>query len=158
MGSEKMGSEKMGSERMRSGKIKRSTVRGSMTVEMSFLMPMILFLIMECILAVFYYHDKNILSGAAYETVVVGSTKMREKNGVKKGELENLFRQRSGGKCILFGTSEVTAAVSEEEVKVTVTASRRWMKVSVVKKAAVTEPETYIRDIRKLTGKKAEAG
>ena len=41
--------------------------RGSMTVEMSFLMPMILFLIMGCILAVFYYHDKNILSGAAYE-------------------------------------------------------------------------------------------
>ena len=61
-------------------------VQASMTVEMSFLMPMILFLIMGCILAVFYYHDKNILSGAAYETAVVGSTKAREKEGIKEGE------------------------------------------------------------------------
>ncbi|MBP3469913.1 MAG: pilus assembly protein, partial [Lachnospiraceae bacterium] len=49
---------------------------------MSFLMPMILFLILSCILAVFYYHDKNIISGAAYETAVVGSTKAREREGV----------------------------------------------------------------------------
>lgn len=78
------------------GWMRVGNVRGSMTVEMSFLMPMILFLIMGCILAVFYYHDKNILSGAAYETAVVGSTKAREKDGVEEGELEQLFRQRVG--------------------------------------------------------------
>ena len=66
------------------------TVQGSMTVETSFLMPTILFLIMGCILAVFYYHDKNILSGAAYETAVVGSAKAREKDGVAEEELEQL--------------------------------------------------------------------
>ena len=54
-------------------------LKGSMTVEMSFLMPMIMFLIMGCILTVFYYHDKNVLSGAAYETAVAGSTRMRER-------------------------------------------------------------------------------
>ena len=74
--------------------IKKYKLQGSMTVEMSFLMPMIMFLIMGCILAVFYYHDKNILSGAAYETAVVGSTKARAKDGIKEGELEMLFYQR----------------------------------------------------------------
>ena len=59
-------------------------LNGSMTIEMSFLMPIILFLIMNCILVVFYYHDKNVLAGAAYETAVVGSTKAREKEGVKE--------------------------------------------------------------------------
>ena len=62
--------------------MKMKRLQGSMTVEMSFLMPMILFLIMACILAVFYYHDKNILAGAAYETAVAGSTKAREKDGI----------------------------------------------------------------------------
>ena len=33
-------------------------MKGSMTVEMSFLMPMILMLIMSSILAAFYFHDK----------------------------------------------------------------------------------------------------
>lgn len=126
------------------------TVQGSMTVEMSFLMPMILFLIMGCILAVFYYHDKNILSGAAYETAVVGSTKAREKDGVKEGELETLFYQRAGDKCILFPRQQVTITVTEDEIEVTVNALRRYMGISVVKRAAVTEPENYIRDIRRI--------
>ena len=36
----------------------KKTLKGSFTVEMSLLMPFLLFLIMGCILTVFYYHDK----------------------------------------------------------------------------------------------------
>lgn len=127
-----------------------SGVRGSMTVEMSFLMPMILFLIMGCILAVFYYHDKNILSGAAYETAVTGSTKVREKDGVKEGELEQLFQQRVGRKCILFPGAQAEIVIGREEIEVTATSSRKGMKISVSKRAAVTDPEKYIRDLGRL--------
>ena len=105
---------------------------------------------MGCILAVFYYHDKNILSGAAYETAVVGSTKAREKDGVEEGELEQLFRQRVGKKCILFPGAQAAISVGKDEIEVTAAASRRGMKVSVSKKAAVTDPENYVRDLRRL--------
>lgn len=121
-----------------------------MTVEMSYLMPMILFLILGCILALFYYHDKNLISGAAYETAVVGSTKAREKEGVKSGELETLFAQRIRGKCILFAAPSASVSVGEEEVRVAVSASHGAMRLSVEKAAAVTEPEKHIRDRRKI--------
>lgn len=137
----------------RDGWKRRYEVRGSMTVEMSFLMPMILFLIMGCVLAVFYYHDKNILAGAAYETVVVGSTKVREREEVKKGELESLFYQRAGNKCILFANPQVAIRTSKDEIEAKVNVSRRYMRLSVTKKAAVTEPERYIREIRRSEGK-----
>ena len=75
-------------------RIRLKKVNGSMTVEMSLLMPIILFLILSCILAVFYFHDKNIIAAAAYETSVVGSTKMREAEGVDEGELTALFAER----------------------------------------------------------------
>ena len=133
--------------------MKRYEMQGSITVEMSYLMPLILFLIMSCILAVFYYHDKNILSGAAYETAVVGSTKAREKIGVKAGELESLFGQRTGNKCILFARPQAAVKISEDEIVVTANASRKYMKVSVVKRASVTDPEKTIRDLRRLKGK-----
>ena len=94
--------------------MKKYMVRGSMTVEMSVLMPMILFLIMGCILAVFYFHDKNILSGTAYETAVVGSTKARDKNGVKPGELEALFHQRVKDKCILLTRTQVSVQIEKD--------------------------------------------
>lgn len=125
-------------------------LRGSMTVEMSFLMPMILFLIMNCILAVFYYHDKTILAGAAYETVVVGSTKMREKEPPEEGELKELFRERVDGKCILFPGYNAVISISDQKIEMNVTASKGRWKVSVVKKAAVTEPEKYIRNYRRI--------
>ena len=64
---------------------KQRWLKGSFTVEMAFLIPMILFLIMGCIRISFYYHDKNIIAGAAYETAVTGSTKVREMRYSKKG-------------------------------------------------------------------------
>ena len=70
---------------------KKHALNGSFTVEMSLLMPMILFLVMGCVLACFYYHDKNIIAGAAYETAAVGSTKAREKDGIQEAELKSLI-------------------------------------------------------------------
>lgn len=123
---------------------------GSFTVEMSLLMPMILFLIMGCVLACFYYHDKNIIAGAAYETAVVGSTKAREKDGVGEEELNALFRERVGRKCILFSRVKSTCEVSKEEIRVLASAKKRRMSLRVESRAAVTEPEKYIRDIRRI--------
>jgi hypothetical protein len=135
------------------GWVKDCKLQGSMTVEMSFLMPMILFLIMGCILTVFYYHDKNILSGAAYETAVVGSTKAREKDGVKEGELETLFYERVKNKCIMFVRPQVSVNVEKEEIEIIAAASRKYMKISVSKKAAITNPEKKIRDLRRFRRK-----
>lgn len=125
-------------------------LKGSMTVEMSFLMPIILLLIMSSILAAFYFHDKNILSGAAYETAVVGSTKMREKDKVAEGELEALFRERVGRKCILFAGSSASVSIKKTEICIKASARKGRFGLSVIKRAAVTEPEDYIRDIRRV--------
>ena len=113
-------------------------------------MPMILFLFMGCIMAAFYYYDKNIIAGAAYETAVVGSTKAREKNGISKGELESLFSQRMGEKCILFNKVSAEISVKEKEIEVSARAVKRYMEVSVLKRAAVTKPEEKIRTMQRL--------
>lgn len=120
------------------------------TVELSFLMPMILFLIMGSILGAFYYHDKNIIIGAVYETVVVGGTKGREKEGGDAGELEELFYERVGDKCILFAGAEMAATMNQDEVKVEASASGRGMSVSVSRNMPVTCPENKIRDVRRI--------
>ena len=125
-------------------------LRGSFTVEMSLLMPFVLFLILECILAIFYYHDKNILSGAAYETTVVGSNLAREKDKLNESRMEELCRQRINGKCILMTNFQVNAEVGEDVVEVSVRARHKRLKVHVTKRASLTEPEQHIRKIRKI--------
>ena len=133
---------------------KQRWLKGSFTVEMAFLMPMILFLIMGCIRISFYYHDKNVIAGAAYETAVTGSTKVREKDGISESELNALFKERVGRKCILFSRIRVQSSVGKDEIKVQAAARRKKMAISVESRAAVTEPEKYIRDIRRIKNEK----
>ena len=128
----------------------RRDLKGSMTVEMSFLMPVILLLIMSGVLGAFYFHDKNILAGAAYETAIVGSTKIREKDHITVGELESLYQERTGRKCILFAGSSARITIEKTQICVAVSARKGHFGLSVIKKAAVTEPENYIRNIRKV--------
>lgn len=120
------------------------------TVEMAFLMPIILLIIMSSIFGVFYFHDKNIISGAAYETAAVGSNKMRERDGVQADELEALFQQRVSGKCILFSVTDASVSIRDDAVEVTARGSGRGMRVSVFRQAAVTTPEKTIRDVRRI--------
>ncbi len=125
-------------------------LKGSLTVEMSLLMPIILLLFMGCVLAAFYFHDKNVLAGAAYETAVVGSTKMREKDGVTEEELRDLCRDRIRKKCIFLSVSQVLVDISDEEIQVTVNAHKGKFSLCAMKKAAVTSPEKKIRDADRL--------
>nr|WP_307998128.1 pilus assembly protein [uncultured Merdimonas sp.] len=126
------------------------SLKASFTVEMSVIVPLALFLVMAAVLVIFYYHDKNILSAAAYETAVAGSTKAREKDGADAGELEALFAERIYGKCILFAGADVGVSVSDDEITVKVSASRRGMRLMVEQRAAVTEPEKEIRKWRRF--------
>lgn len=128
------------------------TYHASMTIEMSVLIPMILMIVMLSILAAFYYHDKNILQGAAYETAVVGSTKMRERDIPTESKLKTLCEERIGRKCILFGKTQVKVIMEEEEIKVNIVANKRWFSLKIEKKAKVTDPEKKIRDVRRLKG------
>ena len=129
---------------------KRRWLRGSLTVEMSFLMPLILLLLMSCILAIFYFHDKNILAGAAYETAAVAGTKIREKEKTDAAELEALFQERIQGKCILFPTPDAQVEIKRQEITVRANVQRGRFGLSVEKKIPVTEPEKTIRDRKRL--------
>ena len=125
-------------------------VAAVITVEMSFLFPVILGILSLLFHTIFYYHDKNILAGAAYETAVTGSTKAREKDGISEGELNTLFKERVGKKCILFPGASAVISIEKDEIHVSAVSRRRHMILTVESSAAVTEPEKYIRDIRRI--------
>lgn len=126
--------------------------KGSLTVEAAYLMPLVGLILVSSILLLFYFHDKNIISSCAYETAVIGSTKAREKEGVEASVLNQAFQERLRGKCIFFSGASADIQIEEDEITVRADSSRRMMTLSVVQRAAVTEPEDHIRNIRRITG------
>lgn len=115
-------------------------------MEAAIIVPMVFLMFVLILYIIFYYHDKAILEGAAYETAVVGT----ERKDYEEEELKAYFRKRVGRKLILFSgiTSEIT--MEEEAVTVQCTASKKRMKVCGQITVKRTEPEKFIRDIRKM--------
>lgn len=125
-------------------------MKGSLVIEMIYIMG-VFFLMFVCVVqAAFYFHDKCILKGAAYETAVLGTQKQRLPDGVDMGELEEHFRQRTRGKLILFAGADAAVTETASFVEVSVTAVRRKQKISIEEKAFITNPEKKIRLVQKV--------
>ena len=134
-------------------RIKRKAyLKGSFTIEAAVIVPLILTVIAVTLHLLFYYHDKNILASVAYETASYGAGRQT----VSEQELEQRFEERIRSKLLLFQEVQSDVTILENEVKVT---ARTWKKKSSLKiESAVskTEPEGYIRGIRKA--KKIQEG
>lgn len=130
----------------------KKNFRGVITVEMSYLIPIVLLIFLLVMYTVFYYHDKNILIGAASETAAVGA--QIERRPDKKGQvgLEEFYQERIGGKLIFFSGVHVSVNISKKWVEIEAYASRKKMRIHILQRAAITEPEKAIRRKRMLDG------
>lgn len=119
--------------------------RGVITVELSYLIPIILVIFLTVIYTTFYYHDKNILIGAASETAVVGAQMERKPDAEGKTDLAGFYQERIQGKLILFSGAEASVNTSKKWVEVSASAERGYMRLYIVQRAALQEPEAAIR-------------
>lgn len=134
--------------------VKKGYLRGSTVVEAAYLFPSIMLVWMLVLFALFYYHDKNILSGAAYETAVVGS-ELAHEGEVPEGKLAQYFQERIQGKLIFFGGASISVNVGKNGLEIEAKARARNMSLAVRKSAAITEPEKLIRKFR-IAGQRLE--
>lgn len=128
---------------------KTRKLKASITIEMAYIMPTVVLVLLLAIYTIFYYHDKNILIGAAGETAVLGAQIERQRVE-NKADLHNFYRERVKGKLILLHLTEVEVTEGKKWIEVTAWAGKSRMRVSVRQKAIVPEPEKKIRKKRQL--------
>lgn len=125
----------------------KKSVKGSYTVEAALIIPIILGVFVLLIYILFYYHDKNIVAGAAYETLVVGVGRKE----YKEEELEEFFQERIKGKMLLFKNVEGEVQIANMVISIECRAKREHMNFTVKQKMEKTNPEKFIRDLRKIS-------
>lgn len=130
--------------------VKKRYLKGSFTVEAAFLTAMIIFIVYGMVITLFYFHDKNILAGALYETAETAARKSVMEEGVREEEIKKIFIERVSGKMILFRTAEVRSECQKNYVWISAQASAKMLRITAEVKSAVTEPEKTIRNIRNL--------
>ncbi len=134
-------------------------MNGVITVEMSYILPMVFWTFLAVIYMIFYFHDKNIMIGAAAETAVVGAQLERKPDEKDRTDLEGFYQQRIAGKLILFPETAAEAEILKKNVIVTATAEKGRMGLTVEQRAAITKPEEKIRKKRLMeNGIESERG
>ena len=121
-------------------------LRGSLTIELAYVFPLILLVFGVLLHVLFYYHDKNILLGAAHETAAYGAG-LEE---IQEGELEDYFTARLRERLLLFEQLEKKVELHAKKVTVTCYAKKNMMSLGIECSVNRTEPEDYIRSVRKL--------
>lgn len=124
----------------------RKVVRGSFTIEAAVIVPLILLVFAVALNSLFYYHDRDVIAAAAYETVAVGSGR----GEWSEVELESYFQKRLKGRTLLFSYVDGEVEITDKQVKVLCKAKKNAMSISVKRVMRRTEPENYIRNVRKL--------
>lgn len=125
-------------------------LKGVVTVEMSYILPMVLGIFALIMYTVFFYHDKNIIIGAASETAVLGAQLERRPDESAKADMNNFYQQRITGKLILFSETSAEVEISDKTVTVTAEAHKGRMSLSVKQQAPILKPEERIRRKRFL--------
>lgn len=128
----------------------RKDWNGMITVEMAYIVPVILFIFFLSVIGIFYYHDKEILTACAYESAAAASVKEREDGGVLPDTVCTMFRERIRGKCILFSDAEISVEIEEGSMIVNAEALKGKMRITVRVSASLTDPEQTIRQYRRI--------
>ncbi len=102
------------------------------------------------IYTIFYFHDKNIIIGAAAETAALGAQVERKPDAGKHTDLNEFYQQRISGKLILFSESPAEVEITEKRVLVSIIANRGKMSLKVQQQAPVLKTEKKIRKKRLL--------
>ncbi len=119
-------------------------IRASSTIEAAVVMSAALLCLMLIMFTGFYFHDVNILAGAACESAqVAGEWERMEES--KSAEV--YFQKRIQGKMLYFSSAGCTVDRSGKDIIVKARASSARMKAAVSASARMDVPE---KDIRRL--------
>lgn len=119
---------------------------GSMTVEATYVIPLILVVFGVALTLLFYYHDKVLLLSAVQETAAYAGS--REEKSEQK--IREHFESLVDGRTLLLGEISVDIDVNDTGTNISCIAKTSILSLKVKGYMASTKPEDYIRMFRKL--------
>lgn len=123
----------------------RLTCKASTVIEMAYLMPVVLLLWALVIYGTLLFHDKAVISAAAYETVVVGREAAHENEKYSEEMLGRYFQERVSGKMLFFKTISANVNMTEDRIQIYVSAENKGMHIKIEQSAVISTPEENLR-------------
>ena len=122
------------------------TLKGSMTIEASYVVPIVFLVFVVIIYSTFYFHDKNIIKGSLYEVEAV----IGQRERIEEADRRVYFEERLGNKLILLSEYSFETGDAGDDVLLSASARKGVMTISARGLTRVMKPEQYIRKVRNI--------
>ena len=122
-------------------------LKGSITIEISCMVPVFMLILYLSAMGAFYFYDKNVLTACAYEAVTTALVKEREEEPLE-AMIQEIFQERIRGKCLLFTHPNVEVSKDEVTAQIGVTVKKKKMKLDIEVMGYRIEPEKKIRKFK----------
>ena len=122
-------------------------LKGSITIEISCMVPVFMLILYLSAMGAFYFYDKNVLTACAYEAVTTALVKEREEEPLE-AMIQEIFQERIRGKCLLFTHPNVEVSKDEVTAQIGVTVKKKKMKLDIEVMGYRIEPEKQIRKFK----------
>lgn len=126
--------------------------KGSATIELVYIMPVIFLVFMVAVNLSFFFHDKNVLQGLTYEAVLIGSSQYRRYGTVQEEEIYEFLQENAEEKLLYFPIPEIEISVAEDMIIIGTTTDKNQMHIEVEKIFPLSVPEVGIRNINIIEG------
>ncbi len=121
-------------------------LKANLAIEAAVIIPMVILMFAGMITVLFYYHDKIIITGAAYEVATVGSSEEE----ITREELGKQFEERVDRKLLLFRKIHISIQIEEKDLIMQCKAVRNGMVLEIEICMSRTNPEKNIRNMRSI--------
>lgn len=125
-------------------------MKGSMTIEISYIMPVVFLVFVMTVLCTFYFHDKCILHGIAYEAGIIGSQNHKSSESISTEELATTMIENNKNKFVLFDSFDMNITENNEWLIVEVWAKTDRFSISTSRSIPLVNHEKTVRNINKI--------
>jgi hypothetical protein len=130
----------------------KGSLKGSITVEMTYVLPVIFLVFLSIVWTAMYYYDRSCLQRIASEIAITGALNQRESI---EENLKTQCEERARSRLLMLELDHVEVNLYRSYVEVVIGAQKNWMDVTVRQQVPIMIPEDSIRKMKQWESKEA---
>ena len=127
-------------------------MKGSATIEILYIMPVIFLMYVSIIYLGFFFHDKNVLQLVATEATAIGQSQYRNMGKLDIEDITVFIQEKANRRLLFFEDPDIQIEEKEKCIYVRLHSCTKRLKITTQKGRILLKPEERIRGDERWRG------
>ena len=127
-------------------------MKGSATIEILYIMPVVFLMYVSIIYLGFFFHDKNVLQLVAVEATAIGQSQYRNMGKLNIEDMTTFIQEKANKRLLFFEEPDIQIEEREKCIYVRLHSCTRSLEITAEKGRILWNPEEKIRGDERWKG------